>query len=89
DSVTFLTGTIEEMLPEASDVIVANINRAVLIGSLSHFSDRLADEGRLIVSGLLLSDREIMVAAAVQHELAVETELEEGDWWSCTFRRQA
>jgi ribosomal protein L11 methyltransferase len=46
------------------DVILANINRHILLQYMTDMYDRLNDDGRILMSGLLSEDREIIVSAA-------------------------
>jgi ribosomal protein L11 methyltransferase len=46
------------------DVILANINRNVLLDNMSKFSQMLSAKGILLLSGLLIEDEEVIVTAA-------------------------
>jgi ribosomal protein L11 methyltransferase len=67
---------------EPFDVILANINRNVLLDLVPAFADRLGRGGRLALSGVLLDDRDAMVAALDSSGFRPLAERTEGAWWS-------
>ncbi len=82
DSITLIMGTIDDVPSGQFDVILANINRNVLLDIIPKLSDRLASDGKLILSGLLNGDQRTIRAALHCSHLRVHSELTEGDWWS-------
>ena len=88
DRVAFVTGTLEQVPPEAVDVLVANINRNALIEYLEQFERRLSPGGVLILSGLLVSDRSTMIDTVLSRHLKLGKELVESEWWSCSARKE-
>ena len=62
------------------DVVLANINRNVLLDLLPGFRTRLAPGGRLALAGVLVSDREVMLSALAENGLVCIGEEREGDW---------
>lgn len=64
------------------DLIFANINREALRTMLPALASKLAPGGRLGLSGLLLGDRELMLAQINALGLTVRREGSEGEWWS-------
>ena len=78
-----------DVVPETTfDLVFANINRNVLLDMMSSFAEKLADSGRLVLAGLLKSDREVMLTAIQSADLGVEAEATEGEWWSAVVRRE-
>ena len=79
-----------DVVPEAGfDVIFANINRNVLLEMLPGFAAKLTAAGRLVLAGLLHTDRETMVAAVEAAGLALYDEATEGEWWSAILTQRA
>ncbi len=79
-------GALEEVVPEGEfGLVLANINRGVLLDVLPALARRLSAGGRLVLSGLLRADRARMVGAAAAQGLAVLREETEGDWWAAAF----
>lgn len=71
---------------ERFDVVLANIHREVILSMLDRFAALIGDGGRLIVSGLLLSDRGDIVAAADARGLRLASERAEDEWFGACFR---
>lgn len=70
----------------APDVILANIHLSVLIEMMPKFRSRLPDGGRLLLSGVLRTDREAMLASIAQNGFELVDEAFEGDWWALLTR---
>ena len=83
--VTFREGALDVIDETGFDLILANINRQVLLEYLPGFAARLRTGGRLALAGLLISDRTVMVAAARALDLSLTGEAQEGDWWAGRF----
>jgi ribosomal protein L11 methyltransferase len=64
------------------DIILANINRNVILQNLVHIEQHLADRGVVLLSGLLKDDRPMVLEEAKKYSLAVENSLEK-DGWIC------
>jgi ribosomal protein L11 methyltransferase len=80
DRVRILRGDLAALPLEAAELIVANIQRAVLLDLLPELLRRLAPGGMLILSGLLHTDREAMLTALTRSGLHLLDELNEGEW---------
>ncbi|MBT8401845.1 MAG: 50S ribosomal protein L11 methyltransferase [Rhodothermia bacterium] len=88
ESVTFLSGPVGIAKGREFDLIVANINRAVLLDSLDRFNEILPVGGTLILSGLLRTDQSMMISAASGAGFDPVEQLGEGEWWACGFRKR-
>ncbi len=71
------------------DLVVANVSRPVLVAFAQRLCDRLADRGRLVLSGLLHEDRDAIRAAYEQVGLRIVDETSEGDWLCLVLRRRS
>jgi len=67
------------------DVILANINRNVIISSMTSFKDKLAYKGTIIASGYLEVDLRIVREAALSAGLNVISSAQRGEWMCQTF----
>ncbi|MDX1531517.1 MAG: 50S ribosomal protein L11 methyltransferase [Rhodothermales bacterium] len=75
-----------EVAPDGPfDLVLANINRNALLTLLPGFAARLAPGGRLVLAGLLQTDRDRMLEATRAAGLAVYDEAAEGEWWSAVL----
>lgn len=66
---------------EIVDCIVANILYEPLVAMLDSFKKILAESGFMILSGLLLKERESFVEAMERAKFSIVEELEKEDWW--------
>lgn len=69
------------------DILLANINRNVLLDTMQAMSARLDPAGTLLLSGILIQDIPLISAAAAEQGLSVVRQLEQGDWACLTLRR--
>jgi len=82
--VRIILGEISSVCDETFDMIVANIQRSVLEPMLGEISSCLSTTGVLILSGLLLQEREYMVQALNRSRLGIVEELTENEWIALT-----
>lgn len=80
-------GSVESLRGGAFDVITMNIIPEVIVPLLGDVVARLAPEGRLILSGILVTKRDDVVAAARAHGLAPVSERTKGEWWAGVLTR--
>ena len=74
---------------EVVDCIVSNILYEPLIAMLDSFKKILVKGGFMIMSGLLLKERECFVEAVKRAKFSIAEELEEEDWWGVdVYKRQ-
>lgn len=83
DRIEILHATVAE-LPESLlfDLIVANINRNVLLEEIGLYSNHLSKSGCLILSGFYTDDSSIVVKKCEAEALKVNRQTEE-DRWAC------
>jgi ribosomal protein L11 methyltransferase len=72
---------------EQFDLILANINRNVLLQDIGAYTSRLCKGGVLAISGFYLADEETLLEAAKQQHLVPLGRLEENNWCSLTFEK--
>lgn len=70
------------------DIILANINKNVLLDEMSQYSGYLAPQGQLLLSGFFTSDIPDLLAAAGNYGLT-ETSRDEKDSWASLLVRLA
>jgi ribosomal protein L11 methyltransferase len=78
--IQFEIGGIEKTSNGPFDYILANINRNVLLSSMSEMVTRLKDMGTLILSGVLEADKEIMINCLTDHGLTEVVVDQKGEW---------
>ncbi len=80
-------GSILDGMQDAYDVVVANINRNILLADLPRFFRKMKKQGRLVLSGFYESDIPMLSAAAEKlgaHEVRRYTDED----WACVVYRQ-
>lgn len=83
DRLSIFIGSLDALRGGAFDVITMNILPEVIIAMLPHVVSHM--RGALILSGILSTRRDDVVAAA--HELRLVKERVKGEWWAGRFER--
>jgi len=69
------------------DVILANINRNVILEELPTLKNQLSISGLLLISGILWSDWELITNKAESLDLNLLSKKQKGDWMMGIFRK--
>ena len=80
DRVTFYTSNISEIKESGFDVICANIVRSVIQENVSHIKEKLAPDGKLFVSGVLLGEEKTMTGTLLEHGFRIKKILHQAEW---------
>lgn len=80
ESLEVVLGTVEAVEGRRYDMVVANINRNIILGDLDRYVVALNAGGRLLVSGFLVEDAPIIEAAAAERGLRLVKHMEEDGW---------
>ena len=80
-------GSIEEVPETGFDLVLANILRSILIPMMPALADRLAPGGRLVLAGILRTEREAMLATTEASGLILDGEASENEWWAAAWTR--
>jgi ribosomal protein L11 methyltransferase len=70
------------------DGVVANIESGILTTLMAGFAGACRDGGWVILSGILLTEREDVLRSAGSEGLILEAGDADGEWWSGCFRRR-
>jgi ribosomal protein L11 methyltransferase len=81
-------GSVEALRGGAFDVITMNIIPEVILPLLGDVVPRMAEDARLILSGILVVRRDFVIEAARAHGLVLAHEREKGEWWAGVFYRE-
>jgi ribosomal protein L11 methyltransferase len=87
DRVALRIGDVASIDEADFDVVLANINKHVLLGDLVPFARLLRPRGFLALAGLLTADRDEMMAAAARAGYRIRVEASENAWWAVYFER--
>ncbi|HVK97834.1 MAG TPA: 50S ribosomal protein L11 methyltransferase [Flavisolibacter sp.] len=71
--------------PHQFNVILANINRNVILDYASSLMAAMEKDGTLVVSGILIGDEEDIKRKFNKGQLALKSRLQRGDWISLMF----
>lgn len=78
----------EDIAETNFDVVIANIQRNILLDFMPDFERQVKTNGFLILAGLLTaSDKEPIIASANTHGFQLVDEATENEWWSGVFCR--
>lgn len=75
-------GSVESLRGGTFDVITMNIIPEVILPLLADVIAHLAADGTLILSGILLTRRDDVIAATRTHGLTLRDERQRGEWWA-------
>ena len=76
------------LTPQKFDVILANINKNVLLENMHALAHQLHESGVIIMSGLLREDENDIVSAAKEHELKKQLTTCNLQWISIIFNKK-
>ena len=68
------------------DVVMANINRNILLNDMSAFKQKMNPNARLLLSGFYQSDVKLLQEKAADLGLAICSQKVDGDWTCLTFK---
>ncbi len=79
-TITTFHGTLDAIKTTGYDVILANINRNVILASLPRLAEQLTPNGILLLSGILQQDEDILREGIAAAKLKFEGLLSRGKW---------
>jgi ribosomal protein L11 methyltransferase len=74
---------------EKADLLIANINRNILLQDLPRFAKVVKEKGQMILSGFYLEDIQTLVEAASKLGFSLSKTENEGDWAMLLFEANA
>ena len=89
DKVIARLGTLDAVQGRDFDGILANINRHVILESLPTLSQMIKQGGWLLISGILLSDENIVTEAALAAGFEKKSMNSRGNWLCGVFEKQS
>ncbi|MBO5830680.1 MAG: 50S ribosomal protein L11 methyltransferase [Alistipes sp.] len=88
DKMDIILGTVEAIEGRTYDMVMANINRNIILSDIARYAAALNPGGTLLLSGFLLSDRDDIIAAARNHNISLVAELNEEEWVALKLTKQ-
>jgi len=86
-SFTVKQGTAEDLGNENFDVILANINRNILLADIPKYVAVLHEEGQLLLSGLCDFDEEDILKVCTKENLALQNRIQKEEWVSLLLKK--
>ncbi len=87
DSFSVVLGDAYSIPSDGYNVILANINRNILMEDMPTYFNHLKDKGILLLSGILESDKEVIRRKAISTGLSFVSELYDNSWISIKFSK--
>jgi ribosomal protein L11 methyltransferase len=88
ENVTIATGELKDFQIHPQDLVLANINKPVLMDSIPCLAGLLTPEGTLILSGIMEKDQGDIEKLAYQSGLQTLTIHQKGEWLAIKYGRQ-
>jgi ribosomal protein L11 methyltransferase len=81
-------GEIKNLTLEPSyDMVLANINKNIIISEIEHYAKLLKNGGRMLLSGFLVEDTEIIKEYSAKYDLILCASLKKNKWACLTFTK--
>ncbi len=87
NSIELHQGDLDLLGTEQFDIILANINRHVLMNNAATLHNTLHKDGLLIISGIMLSDRQMIIDNYLAEGFSLSFTSEKGDWCLLEFSK--
>lgn len=73
-------GTLDNIVSNDFEIILANINRNVIINSLEALYQKLKNGGSLVISGFVEADKDLMKSKVIEAGFSIENQQQLKDW---------
>lgn len=80
EKVTFYTANISEIKESGFDVICANIIRSVIQENITFIKEKLAPDGKLFISGVLLAEEKSITRTLLDNGFIIKKILHQAEW---------
>jgi ribosomal protein L11 methyltransferase len=85
--ITFYQGDASLLTTQQYGVIIANINRNILLNDMAIYTKCLLEKGVLLLSGFYKEDIPVIDAEASKHGLLLEKTIERNNWVSLKYTK--
>ncbi|MFY9241857.1 MAG: 50S ribosomal protein L11 methyltransferase [Polaribacter sp.] len=86
-NITVLEGDSSILINKKYDIIIANINRNILLMDMKIYTDCLNDKGILLLSGFYEQDIPIINAEVSKYDLKLESFIERNNWVALKYNK--
>lgn len=88
DNIHWQLSSIDEVKDTTFDIIIANINRHILLENMAAMSALLIPNGQIIMSGILEEDRSLILDSATDHGLHLLDQTQKDKWLCLRFTKK-
>ncbi len=83
--IKILHGEIDAIKDDGYDIVLANINRNVLLNTAADLRKLMQDDGILLMSGILESDQDLITEAYTKEHFTLVNKNQKGEWLCLEF----
>lgn len=87
EQISVLLGTVEAVVGRKYDMVLANINRNIILNDIDRYVEALNDGGKLLLSGFLVEDIADITTATSERGLCPIAQSEEEGWVCLVFKK--
>lgn len=87
EQISVLLGTVEVVEGRKYDMVLANINRNIILNDIDRYAEALNEGGKLLLSGFLVEDIADITTAASERGLCPIAQSEEEGWVCLVFKK--
>ena len=87
EQISVLLGTVEAVVGRKYDMVLANINRNIILNDIDRYVEALNEGGKLLLSGFLVEDIADITTAASERGLCPIAQSEEEGWVCLVFKK--
>ncbi|GGK44204.1 MULTISPECIES: 50S ribosomal protein L11 methyltransferase [Flavobacteriaceae] len=87
EHISVFEGDASLLINKKYDVIIANINRNILLNDMQSYMDCLNNEGVILFSGFYQEDIPIIDAAVSKYDFKIETIIERNNWVAIKYKK--
>lgn len=87
EQISVLLGTVEAVEGRKYDMVLANINRNIILNDIDRYVEALNEGGKLLLSGFLIEDIADITTAASERGLCPIAQSEEEGWVCLVFKK--
>lgn len=87
EQISVLLGTVEVVVGRKYDMVLANINRNIILNDIDRYVEALNDGGKLLLSGFLIEDIADITTAVSVRGLCPIAQSEEEGWVCLVFKK--
>ena len=86
--ITVLEGDSSLLKGKEYDVVIANINRNILLSDMKIYTDCLREKGVLLLSGFYKEDISIIESEVIKHGLVLDKMIQKNNWVALKYMKQ-